>query len=102
MKILNNYQILCSHCQKPFAIKEILVHEGACKKLKCSNELCGLSLENMPDTVSFTINGEEKISCSKKCKKVTKFSYMLKKSSETEVLRAFELMLRKKISKKQL
>jgi len=54
----------------------------------------------MPDTVSFNINGEEKLSCSKKCKKVTKFAYMLKKSSETEVLRAFETMLRKKISKK--
>lgn len=54
----------------------------------------------MPDTVKFTINSEEKVACSKKCKKVTKFAVMLKKNSETEVLRAFELMLRKKIAKK--
>jgi hypothetical protein len=56
-----------------------------------------LSLENMPDTYTFTVNGEEKVACSKKCKKVTKFSVLLKRSNETEVLRAFELMLRKKI-----
>ena len=54
----------------------------------------------MPDTVKFTVNGEEKVTCSKKCKKVTKFSILLKKSNETEVMRAFELMLRKKIAKK--
>ena len=58
-------------------------------------------MENMPDTVKFTVNGEEKVTCSKKCKKVTKFSILLKKSNETEVMRAFELMLRKKIAKKQ-
>jgi len=53
----------------------------------------------MPDTVKFAINGEEKITCSKKCKKVAKFSYMLKKNNENEVLKAFESMLRKKIVK---
>lgn len=53
----------------------------------------------MPDIVKFTINGEEKITCSKKCKKVAKFSYMLKKNNENEVLKAFESMLRKKIVK---
>jgi hypothetical protein len=81
-------------------MKEIITHEGACQKTKCSNELCGLSLENMPDTVKFVIYGEEKVACSKKCKKVTKFAYMLKKNSETEVLRAFESMLRKKMAKR--
>lgn len=55
----------------------------------------------MPDTCSFVVNGEEFVSCSKKCKKVTHFSVMLKRNSETEVLRAFETMLRKKIQKKQ-
>jgi hypothetical protein len=81
-------------------MKEIVTHEGVCQKSKCSNELCGLPLDNMPDTVSFTINGEEKISCSKKCKKVSKFAYMIKKNNETDVLRAFESMLRKKMAKR--
>ena len=55
----------------------------------------------MPDTVRFIINGEEKITCSKKCKKVTKFAFMIRKEfSETEILRAFEIMLRKKQDKK--
>ena len=54
----------------------------------------------MPDTFTFNMNGEEFVSCSKKCKKVTRFAVMLKKNNETDVLRAFELMLRKKIEKK--
>ena len=66
----------------------------------CSNELCGLSLiddqlvlddldedveavlaRNLDLTsnrVKFSIMGEEFVSCSKKCKKVTKFAYMLR------------------------
>jgi hypothetical protein len=75
------------------------MHEGQCQKSKCANELCSLSLEGMPDTVKFKINDEDKISCSKKCKKVARFQYLLKKSNETEVLRAFESMLRKKMTK---
>ena len=43
--------------------------------------------------------GEEFVSCSKKCKKVTKFAYMLRQNNEREVLRAFESMLRKKFKK---
>ena len=43
--------------------------------------------------------GEEFVSCSKKCKKVTKFAYMLRQNNEKEILRAFESMLRKKIKK---
>jgi hypothetical protein len=50
--------------------------------------------------VKFYILGDEKVACSKKCKKVTKFSIMLRRSSEAEVLRAFENMLRKKSGKK--
>ena len=45
--------------------------------------------------------GEEFVSCSKKCRKVTKFAYMLRQKNEQEILRAFESMLRKKV-KKQL
>jgi len=45
--------------------------------------------------------GEEFVSCSKKCKKVTKFAYMLRQKNEKEILRAFESMLRKKAFKKQ-
>ena len=51
--------------------------------------------------VKFSIMGEEFVSCSKKCKKVTKFAYMLKQNNEQEILRAFESMLRKKIKKNQ-
>lgn len=69
--------------------------------MKCANELCCMSLEGMPDTIRFTVLGEEKVTCSKKCKKVAKFATILKKNNnETEVLRAFETMLRKKIAKK--
>lgn len=89
----------------------------------CSNELCGLSLvdadqpqlllDDLDDVdqviaqnsdqkaskVRFTIMGEEFVSCSKKCKKVTKFAYMLRQNNEQEILRAFETMLRKKVKK---
>lgn len=100
MKILLSYQVNCNFCRKPFPIKEIKTHETACERSKCSNELCGLQLENVPGTVKFYVGGEEKIACSKKCKKVTKFAFMLRKTSEADVLRAFESMLRKKSGKK--
>jgi hypothetical protein len=45
-------------------------------------------------------NGMEKIACSKKCKKVAKFSYLLRrKNDENAILRAFEKILRKKMQK---
>jgi hypothetical protein len=97
--MLSNYQITCTYCKKAFAMKEIISHEATCSKVKCENELCGMSLEGLPDTIKFTINGTEKISCSKKCKKVAKFSYMLRRNNESEVLKAFESMLRKKMLK---
>ena len=50
--------------------------------------------------VKFSIMGEEFVSCSKKCKKVTKFAYMLRQKNENEILCAFESMLRKKAFKK--
>jgi hypothetical protein len=81
-------------------MKEIREHEIACERSKCSNELCGIPLEDIPDTVKFQFGNEEKVACSKKCKKVTKFALMLKRKSEAEVLRAFEGMLRKKSGKK--
>ena len=59
-----------------------------------------MPLGEIPDTVRFTLFGEDKVSCSKKCKKVTKFAFMLRRTSEAEVLRAFENMLRKKSGKK--
>ena len=60
-----------------------------------------MSLEGMPDIVKFTISSQEKVACSKKCKKVAKFAYMLKNKNESEVLKAFESMLRKKMIKQQ-
>lgn len=39
------------------------------------------------------------LACSKKCKKVAKFAYMLKKNNESEILKTFESMLRKKMQK---
>lgn len=80
MKILSTYQIGCNFCRKPYLIKEIITHEGACERSKCSNELCGISLENMPEAIKFTFANEEKLACSKKCKRVTKFALMLKKN----------------------
>ena len=84
----------------------------------CSNELCGANLSeesiliDLDDSidkviaknleanrVKFTIMGEEFVSCSKKCKRVTKFNYMLRENNEHEILRSFESMLRKKIKK---
>ena len=90
---------MCLHCKISYNLKDLANHEGICQKSKCENELCQLSLEGMPDIINFQINGEDKVSCSKKCKKVAKFQFMLKKNNETEVLRAFESMLRKKIIK---
>lgn len=60
-----------------------------------------MSLEGMPDIQKFTISGLEKCTCSKKCKKVAKFAYILKRKNDSEkneqdVLKAFETMLRKK------
>ena len=49
--------------------------------------------------IRFSIMGDEFVSCSKKCKKVTKFAYMLRQNNEQEILRAFESMLRKKLKK---
>lgn len=100
MKIYLSYQVMCNFCRKPQSMKEFRAHETACERSKCSNELCGISLENIPDTVKFILNGEEKVACSKKCKKVTKFAFMLRRTSEADVLRAFETMLRKKGGKK--
>jgi hypothetical protein len=44
---------------------------------------------------------EEKVACSKKCKKVAKFGFVLKLGSENESLREFEKMMRKKMAKRQ-
>jgi hypothetical protein len=99
LKILLSYMVVCTFCRKPFSMKEIQNHEPACERSKCSNELCGLAMDTVPSIVKFTVAGEERVACCKKCKKVTKFAIMLKKASEGEVLRAFEGMLRKKQSK---
>ena len=39
------------------------------------------------------------LACSKKCKKIAKFAYILKKNNENEILKTFESMLRKKMQK---
>jgi len=118
--MLKTYLITCSTCSKPFDLKNLAAHEVMCQQSVCSNELCGVTLtdENVVidldesleqviqrnldgNKVRFTIMGEEFVSCSKKCKKVTKFAYMLREKNEQEILRAFESMLRKKAFKKQ-
>jgi hypothetical protein len=96
--------ISCATCNKGLPLKELIKHEVICLQSVCSNELCGIDLDkknnrSSDDKVRFTIMGEEFVSCSKKCKKVTKFSYMLKQNNEQEILRAFESMLRKKLKK---
>ncbi len=119
--MLATYLIKCVTCSKPFNLKDLVQHEVMCQQTVCSNELCGVSLVDdqllidfdetvdqviarnidQNQRVKFTIMGEEFVSCSKKCKKVTKFAYMLRQKNEKEILRAFESMLRKKAFKKQ-
>ena len=119
--MLSIYVVKCITCSKPFDMKNLIQHEIMCQQSVCSNELCGVSLsddqllidleesvdqviarnmEGNPNKIKFTIMGEEFVSCSKKCKKVTKFAYMLRQKNEQEILRAFESMLRKKTFKK--
>ena len=57
----------------------------------------GFNLDNKP--VKFSLNGNNVMTCSKKCKKVAKFSYLLKQNNENQILKTFESMLRKKIQK---
>lgn len=106
MKIYTKYEITCNICSKSLNIMDLIAHEINCQRKKCNNELCGVELtgyENQPaqynSFIKFHINGNEMIACSKKCKKVAKFSYMLKKNNENEILKAFESMLRKKMQK---
>jgi hypothetical protein len=81
-----------------------------CKNTICANELCGVSLELIPpeNLIRFKVGGgidehqeQEKIACSKKCKKVAKFGFVLKHGTENESLKAFEAMMRKKTIKRQ-
>lgn len=37
--------------------------------------------------------------CSKKCKKVAKFAYLLKKNNESIILKSFEQMLKKRVQR---
>ena len=107
--MLHSYQILCLNCKKPFPIKDISAHESFhCKNTVCANELCSMLLEPIPEDqrVRFKILNsekglEEKVACSKKCKKVAKFGFVLKLGSESEALRAFEKMMRTKMTKRQ-
>lgn len=105
MKIYSKYEITCNICCKPFLITEVISHETNCQRKKCNNELCGVELNKPPaegayqQIVRFHINGNEMMACSKKCKKVAKFAYMLKKNNENEILKTFESMLRKKMQK---
>jgi hypothetical protein len=108
LKIYYQYEITCNVCCKAFPIAEIISHEVNCQRKKCNNELCGIELKPQPSAseakkppqiVKFSINGNEMLACSKKCKKVAKFAYMLKKNNENEILKTFETMLRKKMQK---
>lgn len=118
-KMFNKYLIKCLTCNKAFKLSQIGQHEVICQQSVCSNELCGAQLvsdqplmlneESVEQTIArnmevpqkyrFSIMGEEFVSCSKKCKKVTKFAYMLRQNNEQEILRAFESMLRKKMKR---
>jgi len=103
MKIYQRYEITCNICCKSFAIQDVLKHELNCQRKKCNNELCGMELvkpsQNKSTIIKFNINGNEMMACSKKCKKVAKFAYMLKKNNESDILKTFESMLRKKMQK---
>ena len=76
-KILLKYEIACYQCKKPFLLKDLSDHEGKCSQPKCENDLCTQIIADKAAAIKFTINGGDKFACSKKCKKVAKFSYIL-------------------------
>ena len=58
LKLLNEYQILCQFCKRPFEMREVINHENLqCKNTLCANELCGVPLEHLPEEslVKFTM-----------------------------------------------
>jgi hypothetical protein len=101
MRLLNQYRIKCSRCQKSINYADLNQHETRCRQLSCSNELCSVKFsENTFDArIKFNFNGEDLVACSKKCQKVTKFSILLLANDESQILTAFETMLKKKIQK---
>ena len=120
MKIYSKYEVTCSVCCVAFPIQEVQDHESKCTRMKCNNELCGQELSQKQQTtqnnfqsnlaggqensqtdkiIRFQINGVEMIACSKKCKKVAKFAYLLKKNDENQTLKTFETILRKRMQK---
>ena len=100
LKIYQKYEITCNICCRPYPVLEVLAHQVNCSRKKCNNELCGIDLKPAnKQLIKFHINGNEMMACSKKCKKVAKFAYMLKKNNENEILKTFESMLRKKMQK---
>lgn len=120
VKMINKYRVRCGTCSKAFDLKILPQHEVMCQQSVCSNELCRTNLlqdqviidpddsvdqviarniDQPANRLRFSIMGEEFVACSAKCKKVTKFAYMLRQQSEQEILRAFETMLRKKAKK---
>ena len=75
-------------------MRDIVAHETLyCRNTTCANELCRAPLEALPmeSLVKFMVpkigdlhGEEERIACSKKCKKVARFGMVLKKGSENE------------------
>lgn len=97
MKIYGKYELTCQICCQPMSVLDLIIHESNCQRNKCSNELCGAELAGVPKMnasmqgfgvsinnnsgtgpVRFSVNGNQLMACSKKCKKVAKFSYLLK------------------------
>jgi hypothetical protein len=93
--------IKCSRCIKSINYVDLNQHETRCRQLSCSNELCSVRFtDNSFDSrIKFNFNGEDLVACSKKCKKVTKFSILLLANDESQILTAFETMLKKKVQK---
>ena len=102
-RIYERYEVTCNGCKLGFSVKEIEEHETFCQSGKCENELCNNQVRvGQRDNITFQLNGVDKLACSKKCKKVAKFSFILKRrNNEQEILKAFEKMLKKKMTKAQ-
>lgn len=60
--------------------------------------MCGAKFDHSAKVLSFKISDELYVACSKKCKKVTKFSHMIGTSNESQILTAFETIIRKKFA----
>ena len=80
---------------------DLVDHESKCQTKKCNNELCNAELSQTDRIQRFYIDGNLMMACSNKCKEVASFACLLKKNNESQILKAFQEMMTRKIPKHQ-